>query len=63
MFNSEYNAFYISSISDAIEFVNNMGLFYNNKPIVEKYKIKVWNEYISIIDYLDENNVDYIVYA
>ena len=40
MFNSEYNAFYISSISDAIEFVNNMGLFYNNKPIVEKYKIR-----------------------
>ena len=63
VFNSEYNAFYISSISDAIEFVNNMGLSYNNKPIVEKYKIKVWNEYISIIDYLDENNVDYIVYA
>lgn len=40
-----------------------MVLSYNNKPIVEKYKVKVWNEYISIIDYLDENNVDYIVYA
>ncbi len=63
VFNSEYNAFYIASISDAIEFVNNVVLSYNNKPIVEKYKVKVWNEYISIIDYLDENNVDYIVYA
>lgn len=31
--------------------------------IVEKYKIFNWKEYFDIVDYLDEHDISYIVYA
>ena len=31
--------------------------------IIEKYKIADWKDYFDIVDYLDDNNINYIVYA
>lgn len=31
--------------------------------IVEKYKIFNWKEYFDIVDYLEEQDINYIVYA
>ena len=58
------NPRYIHTKSEAEDFCKEI----NEKAgdyqlIVEKYKIFNWKEYFDIVDYLDEHDISYIVYA
>ena len=58
------NPYYIHTKSEAEDFCKLTDKEYNDcQLIVEKYKILNWKEYFDIIDYLDEHDVSYIVYA
>ncbi len=58
------NPYYIHTKYEAEDFCKLTDKEYNDcQLIVEKYKILNWKEYFDIIDYLDEHDVSYIVYA
>lgn len=63
-YKSYNNPYYIHTMCDAKKFGQRKNKLYDGcQVIVEKYKISDWKKYFDIIDYLDEHNVDYIVYA
>lgn len=63
-YKSYNNPYYIHTMCDAKKIWQRKNKLYDGcQVIVEKYKISDWKKYFDIIDYLDEHNVDYIVYA
>ena len=55
---------YIHTKSEAEDFCKEInGKAGDYQLIVEKYKIFNWKEYFDIVDYLDEHDISYIVYA
>lgn len=58
------NPRYIHTKSEAEDFCKEInGKAGDYQLIVEKYKIFNWKEYFDIVDYLDEHDISYIVYA
>lgn len=63
-YKSYNNPYYIHTMCDAKKIWQRKNKLYDGcQVIVEKYKISDWKKNFDIIDYLDEHNVDYIVYA
>lgn len=58
------NPWYIHTRNEAEIFCKQMDKQYKDyQLIIEKYKIADWKDYFDIVDYLDDNNINYIVYA
>lgn len=58
------NPWYIHTRNEAEIFCKQMEKQYKDyQLIIEKYKIADWKDYFDIVDYLDDNNINYIVYA